>query len=262
MTPVYFGRPSRRLFGVYHPAVAHTGPVRAALFCNPFGGEYNHAHRAVRKAAVSLAASGMHALRFDYFGTGDSAGDLHEADLDIWDDDISCGIEELRDLSGAPRVTLVGLRLGALLGARTAAALPDMVDRLVLWDPVLEGQAFLDEQFRACYSPHLLGRGLVPRPQAVGGGFEVLGYSVSARMLHEIGKLEIRTFANELPKRSYALLSGNTEDETRMRDALLSSAIDIPVQSFAGNPCWEPVWPDPVAIVPATLIKTLVHVVG
>jgi uncharacterized protein len=223
-------------------------------------GRRSCAKRAIRHAAITVATAGAHVLRFDYFGTGDSAGEMQEATLDIWHDDIRCGVQELKEVSGARRVTLVGLRLGALLGSRAAAALPDEIDRLVLWDPVLDGRTFLDEQFRACYLPRLFGRGPVPRPEAVGGGFEVLGYPLSARLVHDITHLDMRSFARELSSRAYALISGTFDDETKLRGALRSRQFDIPVRSFAGTPCWEPAWPETVAVIPAELIKQLVHV--
>ena len=68
-----------------------------------------------------LAAQGWHVLRFDYFGTGDSAGEFDEADLTGWEADIEQALDELLDMAGARKVALVGLRLGATLAARVAA---------------------------------------------------------------------------------------------------------------------------------------------
>jgi len=260
MTPFYFAHGSRRLFGVYNPASDKAGPVRAAVFCNPFGEEYIHSHRAIRQAAVMLGAAGVHSLRFDYFGTGDSAGEMQDADLDIWNEDIRCAIQELRDISGADRVTLVGLRLGALLAARAAVVFSDQVDRLILWDPVLEGQTYLDEQFRVCHSPLYFGRGPVPRPDAAGGGFEVAGYSITSRLARDIRELDVRSFAPRLPLHAFALISGAAEDEVHLRGVFASIQAQIPIQRIEGTPCWEPIWPEPVAVIPAELIKRLVDV--
>ena len=81
MTPLYFGERTRRLFGVYTPAHAAGRPARGVVLCHPWGQEYLHAHRSLRKLGDLLAAAGFDVLRFDYFGTGDSAGDLPEASL-------------------------------------------------------------------------------------------------------------------------------------------------------------------------------------
>jgi hypothetical protein len=70
----------------------------------------------------------------------------------------------------------------------------------------------------------------------------------------------MRSFARDLSSRARVLLSGSFDDETKLRAALLSRQIDVPVQSFAGTPCWEPAWPETVAVIPTELIKQLVHV--
>ena len=143
MTPFYFGDRRRRLFGIFEPAVATSVGKRAAVLCYPWGAEYVHAHRAMRQLAVRLSAAGIDILRFDYFGTGDSAGEMVDADLAGWETDIELAIEELRDIVGSARMTLIGLRLGATLAARVAARRPRDVDTLVLWDPILSGPDYL-----------------------------------------------------------------------------------------------------------------------
>ena len=46
------------------------------MLCYPWGSEYIYAHRSLRLLAQRRAAAGIHTLRFDYFGTGDSDGDI------------------------------------------------------------------------------------------------------------------------------------------------------------------------------------------
>jgi uncharacterized protein len=87
-------------------------------------------------AGGRLVQAGFHVLRFDYFGTGDSYGDTGEGDLASWCGDIETAIEELREITGATKVNLAGLRLGANLSARVAAYRPKDVSKLVLWEPL------------------------------------------------------------------------------------------------------------------------------
>ena len=113
MTPLFFGSGARRLFGIYEPGRSGSRTSRAAVLCNPWGQEYIRAHRSMRQLAKMLTASGRDTFRFDYYGTGDSAGDMVDADLAGWENDIGSAIDEVKDTSGSPRVALLGLRLAA-----------------------------------------------------------------------------------------------------------------------------------------------------
>ena len=62
--------------------------------------------------------------------------------------DTRAAIDELkRQVPGLDRVTLVGLRFGATLAAAAAAGRDD-VERLVLWDPVVDGADYMQSVLR------------------------------------------------------------------------------------------------------------------
>lgn len=136
MTPFHFGSLERRLFGVYDPAHNVGRALRAAVVCYPSGDEQIHAHRTLRQLAARMSQTGIHVLRFDYYGTGDSYGETSDGDTAGWCSDIETAIAELKDMTGAAKVSLVGLRLGANLAAHVAATRPDDIDKLVLWEPL------------------------------------------------------------------------------------------------------------------------------
>jgi pimeloyl-ACP methyl ester carboxylesterase len=114
------------------------------LLCQPWGLEYQCAHRTIRLLATRLARRGWHALRFDYTGTGDSSGDTTEADLGTWHEDVTRAAEELHAIGGSGPLGLVGLRLGGTLAAQAAGGI-DGLESLVLWDPIVRGQEWLHE---------------------------------------------------------------------------------------------------------------------
>jgi pimeloyl-ACP methyl ester carboxylesterase len=140
----FFGPISAQLLGVYHPANLERDRYQGMVLCYPFGQEYMRAHRAYRQLATALADKGYHVLRFDYRGTGDSAGGLAEVTAFEWLEDIDFAVQELKDMAGVHRVTLVGLRLGALLAGVAASRRRD-VNGLVLWDPVICGSSYREE---------------------------------------------------------------------------------------------------------------------
>lgn len=137
MNPFYLGTSQRRIFGIHAPAAARAGKPRAAVLCQPWADEYVYAHRTMRQLAVRLALTGFDTLRFDYFGTGDSAGEESEVDVAGLQADVATAIETLNDLAATEKVVLIGLRAGANVAASTAAGAPGVVEALVLWDPIL-----------------------------------------------------------------------------------------------------------------------------
>ena len=74
MTPIQFGPADRRLFGLLQPAQGNATRTGVVL-CNPMGQEAVRVHRMYRVLADRLNRAGLHVLRFDWFGSGDSAGD-------------------------------------------------------------------------------------------------------------------------------------------------------------------------------------------
>ena len=144
MQPFFFGTSQEQLFGVYHAPEGRAIRNAAVVLCQPLGHEYLRAHRAFRNLAVALAGQGFHVLRFDYFGSGDSAGNPEQTTVERCLSDLSGAIQELKDISGAAKVSLIGLRFGATFAALAASKRND-IDRLLLWDPVLDGRGYVDD---------------------------------------------------------------------------------------------------------------------
>jgi pimeloyl-ACP methyl ester carboxylesterase len=145
MNSLFFGDSRRRLFGVWHPARPEVARDRAVLLCYPAPQEYNLTHWAFRKLAGLLSRDGLHVFRFDYSCTGDSEGDAEAGNLNDWVDDIRTAGREVRDLSGARTLSLVGMRLGAWLALRACREPGLEVRDLVLWEPVVSGRTYLQQ---------------------------------------------------------------------------------------------------------------------
>ncbi len=204
MKPFFFGAPAKPLFGIYNAPADDVPPRGAVVLCYPFGPEYLRSHRALRELASELAATGHHALRFDYLGCGDSSGATEEGDVEQWLDDIARSVEELREASGRPRVSVLGLRFGATLAALAACRNPQ-VDRLVLWDPIVNGPAYLDELDRRNHA-FMLGR---PQPDdwvAKRPPDEVLGTPLPGPLRHRLEQIDLMTLG-DLQARNALLIS-------------------------------------------------------
>ncbi len=180
--PCHFG-PGGELFGLYH-AVA--GPARAAVvLCPPLGQDMIRSHRVYRQLADSLTTQGVAALRFDYYGSGDSAGDSNGLDWTRCLADTVLAAGELRARSGCGRLIGFGARLGGSIAL--SAASTARFSKLLLWDPVLDGGtcvARLDAMQDALRVDSK--RFSKPRTSSDAAG-QWLGFPVSADLRRQLG---------------------------------------------------------------------------
>ncbi|MGC8703172.1 MAG: serine aminopeptidase domain-containing protein [Thiomonas sp.] len=145
MTPLRTLNGSRELVGIYLEPAADMPPQHhAVLLCNLFGQEAIRAHRLYRVMADRLAAAGYPVLRFDYYGSGDSAGEDEDWDLLGSISDTQAALAELLRRSHAPRWSAVGLRLGGTIALETARRAAQPAQVLLLIEPVLDGRSYLD----------------------------------------------------------------------------------------------------------------------
>lgn len=191
MTPFLFGPPAHRLYGVYHaPASVHNAKLQV-LLCPPFGQEAVRMHRLYRLLAEQLARQGVHVMRFDYFGTGESAGQDEDGTLAHWRNDIVLAQTELGLRTRATQTVWLGVRLGATLAMMASALSPTVPNRLVLWEPLLDGPSYLKELGEAhlaqTYDPYIQSK--CP-PQEVHD--EIIGFGIGPTWLGEMKTLSVK----------------------------------------------------------------------
>jgi uncharacterized protein len=184
MNPFFFGTSERRLFGIYEPAGAHLTGKRAAILCYPWGNEYLYAHRTLHQLALNLSRIGFHTLRFDYYGTGDSGGESIDTDLTGCEADLETAIEELIEITGVAKVTVIGLRLGGAVAAKVALRLGSVIEALVLWDPVVSGPEYLNGLGVPSNTKSLLYAQGFPLTERILGQLRSLDLSVLTLRLH------------------------------------------------------------------------------
>ena len=188
MKPFYFGSAQQPLFGAHHPP---RGAPRdsAVLLCYPLPQEYGSVHWAFRRLAMSLAQRGFHVLRFDYRGTGDSSGEVRDATFEAMVESATLAVDELRDVSGARRVSVVGMRFGAAVAARLPST---HLREVVLWEPILSGREHLDE-LRRVHATRELGWLLPKAKYAVGEPEDLLGYPLHDVVRRSITAVDLRS---------------------------------------------------------------------
>lgn len=258
MNPFYFGTNERRLLGVYE-AARRSKASRAVVLCHPWGGEYIHAYRAMRQLAKMLTANDIHTLRFDYFGTGDSAGSTTAGDIRGWEIDIQSAIEELQDTTGVARVSLVGLRLGATLAANVAVRMSPLVNSLVLWDPVASGAEYLTELHRGARGGWFLLKSAVARPAADGGGHEIMGFPLTESVTEDIRRIDLAALAPALPQRTLVVVSQPLRSHESLRRALDRRQAPITIEHIDCPAGWIewPIYHPLAGTVPVKILQRI-----
>jgi uncharacterized protein len=239
MIPVRFGADAREMVGFYHPP-AQPGPGKpAVLICNPFGQEAIRSYRMLRLLADRLAAAGCSVLRFDYFGTGDSPGEDDAASLAGWAGDIGSAHRELVARSPKPSVTWVGVRLGASLCALAAQTARAQLQRIVMWDPIIDGPAYL-----ASFG------GSTPEANV-----EAMGFALSERFKNELRSLNLARLHPLKITRASLILGQDNALAQQWRGSLEAAGMAFDWTVSAAAAAWNSDKAMNTASIPAELLK-------
>jgi hypothetical protein len=251
MTPIHFGTREKKLFGIYCPAAAKPVRPTGVVICPPVGVEYVQTYRALRQVGLYLSKAGFHVLRFDYFGTGDSWGDTIEASFPQWLADVSVAMDELKDISGVSECSLVGLRLGASLAMLSSAQRHDVRD-IVLWDPVVRGQDYIDN-LRVMTAGHTESNG----PRRSLGVESLAGFHYTDQLLSDLADLNLESIDQCGARKVDLVVSQERETYTRLQHCLTTKGIPSTYRYLAEAGEWYDVTHVHVSLLPGPVIRSL-----
>ncbi|MBE7941338.1 MULTISPECIES: alpha/beta hydrolase [Ramlibacter] len=205
--PLAFDSAAGPCFGWYHPP-ADNARDTVVVMCPALGYEASCAYQSWTRLAGLLAAAGLPVLRFDWHGSGDSAGDDRLLRLDDLRASVDAAMAEARRLSGCTRVALLGLRMGAML-ALDAAARAGGVEAVAAWAPCT-GKGFAREL-----------RALAMARGELGGTLEAQGLACDEDALRDLQGLAPAT----LPHRPAARVLLVARDDLGGAETLFESAL-------------------------------------
>lgn len=241
------GQRGRLFVLLRHPAKLGGGPC--VLLVPPFAEEMNKSRRMLSELATVLAARGAATLLADPYGTGDSEGDLRDADWNVWRDDLARAAWWARG-TGWPVTGLLGVRLGCLLAAQLAPGLAPAVERTVFWQPVTSGERYLTQFLRLRVAASMMEdrKETVAELRArlsAGETLEVAGYELAAGLARQIDAIALQTALTravgqltwiEVTRDAAAPLPAAAG-----RAIEACSALSIPIEptTAAGEPFWS-----------------------
>jgi len=168
------------------------------IFCHPFAEEKLWTHRVFVKFARELADRGYAVLRFDFTGNGDSEGEFADLTVETYLSDLKRAHCTL--LEAYPRMestSLLGLRFGATIASLASDEVPDL-ERLILWDPVINGANYMQEVLRTNLTTQLAvyGKVIETRENLIekmnaGDTVNVDGYELGYRLFHAASEINL-----------------------------------------------------------------------
>jgi uncharacterized protein len=235
----YFGSPDRALLGLRHPPLGRAHG--AVLACAPLLQEGIRCQRALWSLSETLAAAGIDVLRFDWFGSGDSAGTSADIVVPGLVDDLASAESFMRSSAALPGPRLLALRSAALPLLAHASRRREPVD-VVLWAPVLDGAALAAswrEQHRR--QLHVAGRFL--SAETASDDDELLGFVLDRDLLDDVGTLQGKNLL--LPAGSKLLLAHWASSPVDESFVAAQRAAGVAVECLELDDADEPDWDDP-----------------
>ncbi|MEQ1519290.1 MAG: alpha/beta hydrolase, partial [Usitatibacteraceae bacterium] len=223
-------------------------------------------HRLLRVIADRLARAGFHVLRFDFFGTGDSDGDDGAGGVPQWMEDVRVADAEVSRLSGNSTTSWLGLRLGGSIAAATSVGAANAPHRLVLWDPVADGAAYVSELQAA----HDAGVELLPtwderkrqEIAATAGEMEILGFPMSKSLREQILRLSCSSLVSANTENLHIFCSKDSADLRKLKQHAVNSGAGVRLIPIETEIVWASNEAMNSAIVPAEALNGIVDALG
>ena len=244
--PFFLDSPRGPLFCL-HLAPEDKPATEGVLYLHPFAEEMHKSRRMAALQARALARAGYAVLQIDLTGCGDSAGDFGDASWEVWRDDVRLAHAWLAAQVPGP-ITLWGLRLGACLAVDMAAELV-RVTRLLLWQPINNGEQFLNQFLRIKLASEMLSEGQAKTGTkdllamlASGTGIEVGGYLLSPAMAQQLPRIKL---AEQIPHCAVEWIEVGAEAgdhvtpaSQRVVDTWRAAGVEVRTRTVPGDPFW------------------------
>jgi len=181
--PKYIRGDLGQLFTLHYQPENLSDDTECFIVAPSFAEEMNRCRYMCTMLAQQLAEQGYAYLSVDPYGVGDSEGDFVDANWEQSNKDLLTGVAYAEEL-GFKNISILGVRLGALQAMQILNEIKNL-KRLILWQPVINGQSALTQFLRIKIAASI-GRNETPGTISDfdaqienGESVEVAGYDVS-----------------------------------------------------------------------------------
>lgn len=158
------------------------------VFIAPLFEQANKTRHHITRSALNAYQQGIQSIVFDHYGTGDSAGELIDANLVLWQQDI---IQQLKDIAAkSPQAIYLSLPLSAVL--LLSDQILSLVDGVILLQPDFNGKRFVQQFKRLALAAQLTKNNKTQDDKSTCVEtseqpiIEIAGYQLEAHLLDEI----------------------------------------------------------------------------
>ena len=205
-------------------------PHSRLLFIPPFAEEANKSRHILAALGRRHSQHGIQTTIVDLYGCGDSEGDLDQASLDIWNEDIANAINHIQ-CENSSELIIGGLRLGATIAANFAANFKHRqpLKQLLLWQPIPDGTAYMKQFLRLKVAESLTSRKEGPTTSEIiesiqqGNTQEISGYPLTKELFEHINNLRLSEMDIEVTAKLFEV---NTEGSASIPFTKLSEKLN------------------------------------
>ncbi len=250
ISPGFLDSPQGRIF-VIHRFPRFSRARQGVLLVPPFAEEMNRSRRMLTLLAEALAGKGCHVVMPDLFGTGDSEGGFSEASWSGWLEQLACCVHNMKSAYAIESYSLVALRAGALLAADYMKCCANNPEKLLLWQPVIDGAAYLSQFLRLRLTSGMLSgekerdtaSSLKQRLES-GGEIEVAGYALTSAISRGLTSASLNNIPyGAFPSTCWVDCVANEGQEPslavrKLVQSLREHDVDISYITSVGAPFW------------------------
>lgn len=238
---VWLGEPGQRVFVMAH--VPTQEPRGSVLVCSSLFTDTIFNYRREVEVSRILAEAGLLVARFHYRGTGHAEGDPLETTYETMVSDALTVTAYLSSIGGGPAPGVLGSRWGALVAAGVSQHFE--ASPVAVWEPFLEGRAFLREALQASGVAHLASQLGGPSPKqslASQGVANILGFPLGQKLFESGQDLQLVGLLGSSPRRVLylgpekggALAKAHAE----AAESLTERGLDVTAKTIAGPKAW------------------------
>lgn len=167
------------------------------LFIAPLFEQANKTRHHITRSAINAYQFGLQSIVFDHYGTGDSAGDLVDVNLTLWQQDIVQQVNAIKAKSS--QAVYLSLPLSAAL--LLSDELLNLVDGVMFLQPDFNGKRFIQQFKRLAVVVQLSKNNQIKKDDSASiqksgkQTIEIAGYVMTPNLLAEISEQSLARLA-------------------------------------------------------------------